>query len=235
MWFRQIDAFAKTFTVVALDRRGAGKSTTVADISLELDDIDAVLAEADANTAYIVGMSQGGRVGLRYASTRPGKIRGLVLQSAPLDGLSQPAADTDAIPIELYRSLSRSGQLEELRHHWSKHRLMTLPKNDVQLQQQIRAILQDCRWPEILATRALVPFSNCIAAGLHRIPFPVFVVTGEHDPNWLKAVAHRIASDAPRAAHAVIPDAAHLSNATHAAVYNHLVASFFGKFRSRAC
>src|SRR6185312_7847212 len=92
MWAHQAAAFRRHFTTITYDRRGCGQSTAPADHALELEDIDAILDELKLKGTGIVGMSQGGRVAMRYAISRPSRVTGLVLQGAPLDDTPGPLA-----------------------------------------------------------------------------------------------------------------------------------------------
>jgi len=93
MWALQVPALKRRFKVITFDRRGFGQSTCPAGLEQELDDLDALLDHFKLDQAALVGMSQGGRLAMRYAATRPNRVTALVLQGAPLDGLSPPAFD----------------------------------------------------------------------------------------------------------------------------------------------
>src|SRR5689334_16875427 len=108
MWAHQAAAFRRQFTTITYDRRGCGQSTAPADHALELEDIDAILDELKLKATGIVGMSQGGRVAMRYALTRPARVTGLVLQGAPLDDAPAPlAADASVLPISRLADMLR--------------------------------------------------------------------------------------------------------------------------------
>ena len=92
----QVQTLASRFTVVTLDRRSYGKSTGRPDLWAELDDLDRVIDEYGGGAAHLLGVSQGGRVALRYAATRPDRVRSLVLQGAVLDQSQSPPLEERA-------------------------------------------------------------------------------------------------------------------------------------------
>lgn len=51
-----------------------------------LDQLDRVLDDAGVERATLCGVSYGGLIALRYAATRPTRVRGLVLASTPVPG-----------------------------------------------------------------------------------------------------------------------------------------------------
>ena len=85
MWQPQMAALAERFRVVRYDRRGHGQSDsppapyTIDELAA---DSLAVMDAAGVETAHWVGLSIGGMIGLRIASTAPERITRLVVASA---------------------------------------------------------------------------------------------------------------------------------------------------------
>lgn len=88
------------FRVIRLDMRGFGRSEKVSpDYRWSMDDffadIEAVAAEAGAQSFHYVGESLGGLIGLALAARRPDLTTSLCLLSTPYDGrLIGPAIDS---------------------------------------------------------------------------------------------------------------------------------------------
>src|SRR5882724_8702525 len=204
MWVHQAAAFRRYFTTITYDRRGCGQSTAPADHALELEDIDAILDELKLKGAGVVGMSQGGRVAMRYAITRPARVTGLVLQGAPLD---------DA-PLALARELSQ-------------HPLMSAGTRRVQVQAEIDAMLQDYRGEDLLRF-ATTPaeIDPLRAADLAAVQAPTLVITGSNELLWLRRIADRIARNIYGARRRVIRGGGHFVNMTHVTDYNRCVVEF---------
>jgi 3-oxoadipate enol-lactonase len=84
-WFRQVPALAERHRVITVDNRGAGATGLVpgAPYTVETmtEDLLAVLDDAGADRAHVVGLSMGGLMAQELALSHPGRVRSLVLAS----------------------------------------------------------------------------------------------------------------------------------------------------------
>ncbi len=228
MWAHQAAAFRRHFTTITDDRRGCGQSTAPADHALELEDIDTILDELKLKATGIVGMSQGGRVAMRYAISRPSRVTGLVLQGAPLDDTPGPlAGDASVLPIarltDLLRRGDRAGVLREL----SQHPLMSAGERRTQAQAEIDAMLKDYRGEDLLRfSTTPAEIDPLRAADLATIQAPTLVITGSNELLWLRRIADRIARNIYGARRRVIRGGGHFVNMTHIGDYNRCVVEF---------
>jgi pimeloyl-ACP methyl ester carboxylesterase len=81
----QIPEFAKSYTVIAVDTRGHGKSTEdgkTYTYDLFADDMKAFLDHLGLDSVHVVGWSDGGNTGLIMAMKYPAKVRSLVCMGA---------------------------------------------------------------------------------------------------------------------------------------------------------
>ena len=86
----QIDFFAKSFRVIALDTRGHGASprgSAPFTIRQFAEDLRAFMDERDINSAHILGFSDGGNIALSFALKYPRRVKKLILNGANLDPL----------------------------------------------------------------------------------------------------------------------------------------------------
>jgi pimeloyl-ACP methyl ester carboxylesterase len=228
MWAHQAAAFRRHFTTISYDRRGCGQSTAPADHALELEDIDAILDELKLKATGIVGMSQGGRVAMRYAMTRPSRVTGLVLQGAPLDDAPAPlAADASVLPIARLTDLLRRGDRAGVARELSQHPLMSAGERRTQAQAEIDAMLKDYRGEDLLRfSTTPAEIEPLRAADLAVIQSPTLVITGSNELLWLRRVADRIARNIYGARRRVIRGGGHFVNMTHIGDYNRCVVEF---------
>lgn len=94
-YFERIAAFAR---VILMDRRGVGLSdplTGPITLDDECADIDAVLDAAGSERVVVNGYTWGGPLAIRYANTRPARVRALVLYAAVATTLTS-AEDFDS-------------------------------------------------------------------------------------------------------------------------------------------
>jgi pimeloyl-ACP methyl ester carboxylesterase len=228
MWAHQTGAFRRHFTTITYDRRGCGQSTAPADHALELEDIDAILDELKLKAAGLVGMSQGGRVAMRYAMSRPSRVTGLVLQGAPLDDTPLPlAGDASVLPIGRLTELLRRGDRATLTRELSQHPLMNAGERRAQVQAEIDAMLKDYRGEDLLRfSTPPAEIDPLRAADLATIQAPTLVITGSNELLWLRRTADRIARNIYGARRRVIRGGGHFVNMTHVTDYNRCVVEF---------
>lgn len=99
VWEQQMSAFEDEYRVVALDLPGHGQSAAPADatytMDLFADAVEAVRAEAAADTIVLAGHSMGVSVIRQYALNHPERVAGLVVVDGglplPVDGEAEPA------------------------------------------------------------------------------------------------------------------------------------------------
>ncbi|WP_417318581.1 alpha/beta fold hydrolase [Emcibacter sp.] len=225
MWRPQIAALSKTYRVVAVDRRGFGKSSAPPDLDKEPEDINALLDFLDCDDCALVGMSQGGRIALRFAHKYPEKLWGLVLQGAPLDGFPPPDNDKELIPISLYSSLVSTGETVQMKKLWREHPLMQC--EDPSSQSLIEKILDEYEARDLLAQKENSGSpSPSLAPVLDTIKVPTLIINGERDTDWLLQVANALDHGLPNSEYLVISGAGHFSNLSHPGEFNEAVLSF---------
>jgi 3-oxoadipate enol-lactonase len=95
MWDEQVDALARTRTVVRYDLRPFGRSTPSATPWSPVEELAALLTHLRITRADLVGLSLGGQVAVDVAIARPDLVAGLVLVSASVTGW-RPGAEAMA-------------------------------------------------------------------------------------------------------------------------------------------
>jgi len=215
MWRPQIDKVPGRLLMI--DRRGSGESSAPADLDREIDDIDAIIDALGGEPVSLVGMSQGGRVALRYADARPERLRRLVLTGAPIDG--SPFAPEKPIPIDAMRTLLDAGRIDDLRALWHAHPLMRFDGAD-DLRRLLDDLLVECRWGEVLAPSALSRTRADIFAKAAWISIPALFLYGEQDQPDLLASAQAVVDRNRAMQFETVQDAGHFVNWTHAAPFN---------------
>ena len=80
-------------TVLAYDRRGYGQTAPPAGPYCDTDDLLAVLDQAGADQAWLVGASAGGGLALDAACTAAARVTGLVLLAPAVSGAPEPELD----------------------------------------------------------------------------------------------------------------------------------------------
>ena len=221
----QVESLAARFTVVTLDRRSYGQSTGKPDLWAELDDLDAVINAYGGGSAHLLGVSQGGRLALRYAATRPQRVRSLILQGAVLDGYDAPDAPGESVPLAHFRELVSRGDIDQMRSEWLLHPLMRRGIGSAGQRALLAAMVSDYHGQDLIT--APTPDRDVdVAALLSAQSIPTLIVTGSLETDARKQHAAHLLGVLSGSAEVVIEGAGHLSNLSHASRYNELVMEF---------
>ena len=223
----QIRYLGRDFRVIAFDRRGFGQSEAPPSLHRELDDIDRILETLGLKTVHLLGMSQGARIALRFAVTRPERIRSLILQAPVIDGIALDESESERIPMEEFAMLARAGRLEEVRRRWLDHPMMALGAGRARLRRRVEEIVADYQGKDLLEySPASHTFSHDVLARLSRLGRACLILTGAHETATRREHARRLLESVPRSREIVFRHSGHLSNLIEAKVYNREVADF---------
>lgn len=223
----QVAALCECFTVITFDRRGFGKSETRPDLRLELDDIDRILDTIEVPAVHLLGMSQGGRIALRYAATRPRRVRSLLLQGAIVDGLDVEARDEDRVPVSEYAELAKEGRLREVIERWLRHPMMWLGGDHEEKHRLLRSILERYSGIDLVDFAAdSYTFGHDVLAALAEFPRPILLLTGVRETVSRRVHAKELMRRIPGCREVVFSNSGHLSNLTESGLYNQAMIDF---------
>lgn len=223
----QLGAWAEAFEVVVPDRRGFGRSTAPPALARELDDLDAVFDAFGLESAHLLGMSQGGRVALRYAVTRPARLRSLILQGAVVDGFAPDEAERERIPVADWAALARAGGLEAVKRRWLAHPMLRLGPEAAEGRRLLEAMVAAYRGADLLAFEAAdYAFAMDVLAALSNFTRPTLILTGARESAARKAHARTLLEAIPKAREQYLERSGHLANLTEPVAYAEAVAAF---------
>lgn len=227
MFEPQISRLSKFFHVISYDRRGFGRSQASPDLHLELDDVDRIADALSLETVHLLGMSQGARLALRYAVTRPQRLRSLLLQGAVVDGLSVVEYEHEQVPFAEYADLVRNGRLAEMRRRWLAHPLMSMRPGHETGRRLVNEILDGYSGADLLdfSPDSFV-FSQDVLGKLALFHAPTLILTGATETRRLRAHARKLLEIIPDCREVVFEHSGHLSNLTEPDLYNEEVIRF---------
>jgi 3-oxoadipate enol-lactonase len=93
MWDQQMPAFTKHFRVIRHDVRGFGETPDPAGNYTDHEDIHVLLKQLGVERVSVVGISNGGRIGIDVALAYPDMVNKLVVVAPGLGGYSPDAED----------------------------------------------------------------------------------------------------------------------------------------------
>jgi pimeloyl-ACP methyl ester carboxylesterase len=206
------------FTLVAVDRRGFGESTAPADLAEEPADVARVAAALGLKRYHLVGLSQGGKVALAHAATRPFGLERLVVIGAPIDA-ALPVAP-ESVPAAEMAMLAKAGKLAEMRQLWLAHPL-TAGRPEVRAAMAAMLSRYDGR-DLVTPGRPL----NVTLDDVRRIRLPATALAGEDDTPWRRAVVDALGQAG--LATGLIRGGGHLAPLDAAAETNRAIAAALG-------
>lgn len=203
------------FTVLSFDRRGFGLSSGTPDIHRNVDDLHALLHAAGIDRAVLVGMSQGARLALHFASHHPVRTRALVLEGAP-------AVEAESeIPLARYRELLAEQGLAALRTVMVQNPLLQLQTSDPRMHELLARVLG--RYPA-LDLQHQVPRAR--APDLAAIHMPTLILNGIQDSAVRLAAGRKLQAAIVGAQRRELPGAGHLAALDDPPAYAEVVVAF---------
>jgi pimeloyl-ACP methyl ester carboxylesterase len=236
MWNALAVALRDEFRVVRLDRRGFGRSSGQPSLERDISDLEALWHHLALGRVALLGMSQGARAVLRFASAPDSRISCMVLDGPPDLGRAAVADDRASegdVPLAYYRALARTRGMDAFRREWATHPLIRLRTDELNARQLLDAIIRRYPGNDLLVEAADLGHAGA-GMSFDSSAAPVLVITGEYDLEGRVKAADVLAQRFSHAERAVIADAAHLPNLDNPMAYNALVRAFFRRHAAAA-
>ncbi|MFM8508193.1 MAG: alpha/beta fold hydrolase [Actinomycetota bacterium] len=228
-WTLQRVAMATKFRTIAMDNRGAGRSSIPQQrFTLEemADDACAVLDHYGVHDAHIVGASMGGAISQIFAVKYPERVRSLTLACT--------ACRNQPWRAELLHHWADTANVRGLRQ-WADEsaRWLVGPRS-------FRRLAPAIGWLGPFATfrpsrgfsaqvDAILDTDDSMVAELGRITAPTLVIVGNQDILTPRGDSEEIAERIPQAELVVISGAAHGLMIEHATTFNRVVIDFIDR------
>lgn len=218
-WAPQIEAFAASNRVIAVDLLGHGGSALPpADATLDdyVRQVAGLLASLAINGATVAGHSMGGLVALGLALAEPGRVARVAVLNSVYDRTPEARAAVVARAAELAES-GAQGDIEQPLSRW-------FGENFAVVRASVRSILEQAN-PRGYASAYSV-FAHSDRAFIGKLPAlaqPALFATGTDDPNSTPAMAEVMAAATPRGKLAVLQGQRHMMNLTAPEATNALI------------
>ena len=207
-WGKQIPAFSKEYYVITPDSRGQGR-TTDSDSSLSYhrmaEDVLHLMDYLDIETAYFVGWSDGGNIGLDLTMHHPERVKALVAYGAN----TNPGGLLDD-----FHELIRTATVDVIKTMLSSEYIESLPDPD-----RLDIIIEKVR-------TMLLTEPNFTPEQLAAIKTPVLIIGGENETAIRPEHAAEISSSIPNAELLVLPNTGHYAVVEIPEVWNNAVLDF---------
>jgi 3-oxoadipate enol-lactonase len=222
MWEPQVAALGRDFRVVRLDRRGHGLSAGLPDTHHDAADLAALCRHLGIERCSLIGMSQGARAVLGFASAAPARVTAVILDGPP----AIDSGESDDVPVHEFQALARTCGMAAFRREWARLPFVQLRTADARAHALLAAMIERYAGHELLGRTAA---GDAPEIHLEQIKAPVLILVGGHDsPSRLQA-GRALAARLPQAQCFVVADAGHLPNLDQPARYNDLCRAFLAR------
>ncbi|AKK03794.1 alpha/beta fold hydrolase [Corynebacterium epidermidicanis] len=219
MWLHQLDHFAATRPVIAIDLPGHGHSDVIAGSPSMADFAEAVLKAAPQGQFDLVGLSLGGAIAQHIALHYPDRVHRLALVSTAAvfgepEAWVHKAADV------------RAGKLDQFSHGTLERWFSPgwRESHPASLEYWRSMVARTDAEGYASACMALSTFNS--RAELPGLSVPTLVVAGIQDTSTPPEVVRELAELIPGAHYVELDPAAHLLNVERAEDFNSLLADF---------
>ena len=234
-WLTVVPELARSFRVVAYDRRGQGLSQREVEGARrdQEDDLAALIEGLGGRAAHVVGTSFGGSIAIGLASRRPELVRSLIAHEPPL--ISMLAGDPEARPqVEAVQTsmqavlarVTRGDALGAAEQFVEEVALG--PGAWELLPQPLRETMVDSA-PAVLAEQNDPLWASIELAALANIECPVLLTQGDESPALFRPIVAKLAGAIEGAELHTYRGAGHAPHLTHPADYIAGVTEFLSR------
>ena len=223
-WQPQVDVFASTHTVIAVDlaNHGASRSARrLPTMETMAADVEGLLAALDLGAVHVMGLSIGGCVALALALRAPARVRSLVLVNA--FARFQPAGAAAAVSLLVRLALVLGAPMSRLALHVAC-RLFPRPEQEGLRSAAAARLATNGRWAYLVTMAAIVRFDARRRLG--EIRCPTLVIAGDRDTTIPLTAKQRLTRGIPDARLIVVADSGHVTNWDQPAMFNRIVGEF---------
>jgi pimeloyl-ACP methyl ester carboxylesterase len=226
MWEPQVAALRRDFRLVRLDRRGHGLSGGLPDTNRDAADLATLCAHLGITRCSLIGMSQGARGVLGFASATPGAAQAMILDGPP----ALESGESDDVPVAAFQALAQRAGMAAFRREWARLPLVQLRTRDARAHALLAAMIERYPGHELLEA---TPATGAVVLPLGNLRIPTLILLGEHDSPSRAQAAQFLCAQLPDAQRVVIGDAGHLPNLDQPARYSDLCRAFLARHADR--
>jgi pimeloyl-ACP methyl ester carboxylesterase len=220
-WRPVAPELARSFRVVAYDRRGHGQSErgdqgTRQD---QEDDLAGLIEALDFGPAHVAGTSFGASIALGLAARRPELVRSVIAHEPPLmsvvadDPALQPLLAKVQAAIEAVGARLARGDIEGGARLFVEEVALG-PGTWQQLPEPLRATMIDSA-PAFVAEQRDPTWPSVDLGELARVERPVLLTQGDQSPAWFPEIVAKLAPEIDGSVVQTYRDAGHAPHITH--------------------
>ncbi|MCU0491975.1 MAG: alpha/beta hydrolase [Chloroflexaceae bacterium] len=223
MWESQVAALRGSYRVLVPDLRGFGQSQVTdgpTHMATMADDLVALLDSLGVAQVVLAGLSMGGYVGMAFARTHAGRLRGLVLADTRA-GVDSPEAQAAR---ETNAQLAEREGVAALADKMLPNLLA--PAAPPELHAQLKAIAMGNQPAGVAAALRGMALRDDSTGFLPQINVPTLIIVGSADKTTPPSEARAMHAAIPGSHMVEIADAGHLSNVEQPEAFNAALLGF---------
>ena len=230
MWDQQWDTFAQLYRVIRYDVRGCGKSAIPPGPFAHRDDLDALLRFLSVDKAFLIGVSNGGRIAIEFTLEHPDRVAALIPVASGIGG-AEPTETLVKAWEEVDAAFSagdiaRANEIEL--QAWVDGPSRTPDQVDPAVRERVREMNAN-NFALLTEEAQEVRLEPPALSRLEDIRVPTLVIVGDHDQPHVLASADLLATGIVGAKKVVISGTAHLPSMEQPEEFNRVVLDFLQK------
>ncbi|CAG0995667.1 2-hydroxy-6-oxononadienedioate/2-hydroxy-6-oxononatrienedioate hydrolase [Anaerolineae bacterium] len=240
-WDDQFSEFAQQYRVIRYDVRGFGQSKMSKEPYTDTRDIVQLLDLLGIEKTYIVGLSMGGEIAMRFTLDHPERVDGLVMSGVGLEGYEYSAEGQQEFEPKWMAFIEH---IQKRDFDGARERFMEFAvdspvgRADEKVRERARALMQDYTFPHFFPPEEVVAAAEEPASAeagaanvpviqrLHEIQVPTLVMVGGYEAKDMHGIVDVLVRDIPHAQKAIIPNAGHFVSLEKPAEFNRAVLNF---------
>jgi 3-oxoadipate enol-lactonase len=222
MWDPQVARLRPEFRLIRVDRRGHGFSSGTPSPARDVRDVAALYHHLGLTRVAVIGMSQGARAAVAFASAKPGRVDAVILDGPPS---FEHAHTVDEVPLEHFRTIVRTRGMPAFRREWLCHPLTRLRAADPQVRAHLVAMIERFAGNEFTDA----PLESEVLPVPALPSSPALVLSGELDLPRRVQSADRLSMQLPCGERSVISGAGHLPNLDRPDEYSEMCRAFLNR------
>lgn len=225
MWDHEFATLADSYQTLRFDMRGYGRSLSVDGAFNIQDDLESLLDALQVPPPYsLMGCSIGGGLALEFALAQPERVSALILLGSDPRGFEGDATWPEALFAQSSAAFERA-DVEAVAELDMQIWFDGVGRAPADVDPDVRA--KAFEMARLVAQHELSGIGEHkrkavavpAAQRLHELTMPALVVIGENDLPYLHQATDFLAEQLPRARKLILPDAAHLPNMEHPALF----------------
>jgi 3-oxoadipate enol-lactonase len=233
MWDNQFYEFAKHFKTIRYDAQLHGLSISKTDTFSHHEDLNLLMEKLGIAKAVILGLSQGGYVGIDFTIAHPEKVIALIPCAPGLTGYQFK----DSILMLNQKKMQQAQSLEEaieyIQRSWTDGPKRTPEMIDSVIRNKARQMytenVKNMLKPGLKEERLNPPAIDRLSS----INVPVFVILGDLDVSDISEIGNLIQKNVRNSSMYIINGAAHLVNMEKPSEFNKAVINFISNLKNK--